>query len=133
MNKKTREEGNTQRAALTFGELAEMWLQTKENIVKHSTYLAYVFCLKHHLLPRYGEAVEIEEEDAQQYITEHLAKGMAKKQYATTLRPFARCCDLESVADFTHTESGGLNIHATERTIACARFRWHTTENSPHI
>lgn len=82
MNKNIKKEGDTQRAALTFGELAEMWLQTKENIVKHSTYLAYIFCLKHHLLPRYGEAVEIEEEDAQQYITEHLAKGMAKKNNA---------------------------------------------------
>ena len=93
MNKNIKKEGDTQRAALTFGELAEMWLQTKENIVKHSTYLAYIFCLKHHLLPRYGEAVEIEEEDAQQYITEHLAKGMAKKTiryHIATLRAVLR-------------------------------------------
>ena len=93
MNKNIKKEGDTQRAALTFGELAEMWLQTKENIVKHSTYLAYIFCLKHHLLPRYGEAVEIEEEDAQQYITEHLAKGVAKKtirDHIATLRAVLR-------------------------------------------
>lgn len=93
MNKDIKKEGDTQRTALTFGELAEMWLQTKENIVKHSTYLAYIFCLKHHLLPRYGEAVEIEEEDAQQYITEHLAKGVAKKtirDHIATLRAVLR-------------------------------------------
>lgn len=93
MNTNTRKEDNEKRTAITFAELSEIWIKTKRDIVKHSTYLAYVFCLRHHLLPRYGEALAIEEEDAQQYITEHLAQGMAKKtvrDHIATLRAVLR-------------------------------------------
>ena len=93
MNTNTRKEDNEKRTAITFAELSEIWIKTKRDIVKHSTYLAYVFCLRHHLLPRYGGALAIEEEDAQQYITEHLAQGMAKKtvrDHIATLRAVLR-------------------------------------------
>ncbi len=44
----------------TFEELALMWSENKQSIVKYSTLCAYRLTLRTHLIPHFGAMTEIE-------------------------------------------------------------------------
>ena len=49
----------------TFEELALMWSENKQSIVKYSTLCAYRLTLRTHLIPHFGAMTEIEEAEVQ--------------------------------------------------------------------
>lgn len=67
----------------TFEELALMWSENKQSIVKYSTLCAYRLTLRTHLIPHFGAMNEIEEAEVQRFIIEKIRNGLAKKRCAT--------------------------------------------------
>lgn len=63
----------------TFEELALMWSENKQSIVKYSTLCAYRLTLHTHLIPHFGAMTEIEEAEVQRFIIEKIRNGLAKK------------------------------------------------------
>ena len=63
----------------TFQELAELWSATKQPLVKYSTMCAYRLILQTHLLPRFGQQIEIAEAEVQSFILDKVKAGLAKK------------------------------------------------------
>lgn len=64
---------------LTFREIAELWKESRRNIVKHSTYCAYTLILKTHLMPVFADSVSISEAEVQQFAFSKLETGLSKK------------------------------------------------------
>lgn len=64
---------------LTFREVAELWKNYKRSKVKHSTFCAYILVLKTHLLPKFGDATDITEAEAQQFALDKLSSGLSRK------------------------------------------------------
>lgn len=46
---------------LIFREVADLWKENKRNMVKHSTFCAYMLILKTYLLSKFGDADAITE------------------------------------------------------------------------
>ena len=57
---------------LTFQEVANLWKENKRSMVKHSTFCAYMLILKTHLLPKFGDAIVINESEVQQFALDKL-------------------------------------------------------------
>lgn len=64
---------------LTFREIAELWKESRRNIVKHSTYCAYTLILKTHLMPVFADSISISEAEVQQFAFSKLETGLSKK------------------------------------------------------
>lgn len=64
---------------LPFCQVAELWKESKRNIVKHSTFCAYSLILKTHILPTFGNATTISENDTQQFVLNKLHSGLSRK------------------------------------------------------
>lgn len=62
-----------------FYEVAALWKESKRDVVKYSTYCAYTLILKTHLLPSFGDAEMITEDDAQQFVFDRLRDGLSRK------------------------------------------------------
>ncbi|MDO4708019.1 MAG: tyrosine-type recombinase/integrase [Porphyromonadaceae bacterium] len=62
-----------------FEEIAQLWSETKQPLVKYSTMCAYRLTLRIHLLPQFGQMIQISEADAQNFIIEKINKGLSKK------------------------------------------------------
>lgn len=63
----------------TFREIADLWKESRRNIVKHSTYCAYILILKTHLMPVFANSVSISEAEVQQFAFSKLETGLSKK------------------------------------------------------
>lgn len=64
---------------MRFCEVAALWKESKRDVVKYSTYCAYMLVLKTHLLPVFGGAEMITEDDAQQFVFDRLRDGLSRK------------------------------------------------------
>lgn len=64
---------------MTFQELAQLWSEAKQPLVKYSTMCAYRLTLRTHLLPRFGQMEQIEESDVQDFIIDKINRGLSKK------------------------------------------------------
>lgn len=78
----------------TFEELALMWSENKQSIVKYSTLCAYRLTLRTHLIPHFGAMIEIEEAEVQRFIIEKIRNGLAKKNGARHCSSVARCGEI---------------------------------------
>lgn len=63
----------------TFKEVVELWYTTKERMVKQSTMFAYRLILKTHLLPYFGDAILITEDDVRNFIITKIDNGLSSK------------------------------------------------------
>lgn len=63
---------------ITFGEVAEEWLEYKKNMVKESTYYNYLFCLKKYLYPKFKNT-EISKIRNYNNFIEELSKDLSPK------------------------------------------------------
>ena len=100
----------------TFEELALMWSENKQSIVKYSTLCAYRLTLRTHLIPHFGAMTEIEEAEVQRFIIEKIRNGLAKKtvrDIVAVLRAVVKygarlhLCEREDwQLDYPTTESG---------------------------
>lgn len=63
----------------TFKTVAQEWRADKKQYVKKSTYAAYSLLLFNHLLPEFGEAMEITEKDIQNFVLRKLDDGLGQK------------------------------------------------------
>ncbi len=63
----------------TFRTVAEEWLADKKQYVKKSTYAAYSLLLLNHLLPEFGEAMEVTEKSIQDFVLRKLDYGLGQK------------------------------------------------------
>lgn len=64
---------------MRFCEVAALWKESKRDVVKYSTYCAYTLILKTYLLPVFGGAETITEDDAQQFVFDKLRGGLSRK------------------------------------------------------
>ncbi|MDE6108937.1 MAG: site-specific integrase [Muribaculaceae bacterium] len=88
---------------LTFRQVAELWKESKRDIVKHSTFCAYSLLLKTHILPVFGNAVSISENDAQQFVLAKLRSGLSRKSVhdiVAILKAIAKFGSKHSIFDF---------------------------------
>lgn len=100
----------------TFEELALMWSENKQSIVKYSTLCAYRLTLRTHFIPHFGAMTEIEEAEVQRFIIEKIRNGLAKKtvrDIVAVLRAVVKygarlhLCEREDwQLDYPTTESG---------------------------
>lgn len=63
---------------MTFAGVAALWSESRSRTVKRSTMCMYRGTLEKVLLPRFGGMTEITEEDAQRFVTEQCASGLAR-------------------------------------------------------
>lgn len=63
----------------TFEEIAQLWSEAKQPLVKYSTMCAYRLILRTHLLPQFGQMTQISESDVQTFIIDKINKGLSKK------------------------------------------------------
>lgn len=63
----------------TFREIACLWKKDKQQYVKKSTMSAYSLSLENHILPAFGDATAITEEEVQQFVINLLGTGLSHK------------------------------------------------------
>ena len=63
----------------TLAEIAEHWKNDKKLYVKKSTFSAYVLLLENHLLPKFKDYSEIQDEDVQKFVFQKLDQGLSQK------------------------------------------------------
>ncbi len=63
----------------TFLEIAEEWQADKRQYVKKSTYAAYSLLMVNHILPEFGDRVEVTEKSIQDFVLRKLDAGMSHK------------------------------------------------------
>lgn len=63
----------------TFHQVAQLWCEAKQPLVKYSTMCAYRLILRTHLLPQFGAMVQIQESEVQDFIIDKINKGLSPK------------------------------------------------------
>lgn len=63
----------------TFKEVSHLWKEEKKQYVKRSTMSVYTLTLENHLLPAFGNAEAIAENDVQSFVLEKLSAGLSQK------------------------------------------------------
>ncbi len=64
---------------LTIREIADAWKEEKRPYVKRSTFAAYMLTLENHLLPHFGDMIELSESTVQSFVLEKLKSGLSIK------------------------------------------------------
>ena len=64
---------------ITFSKVAELWKADKKQYVKKSTYAAYCLLIQSHLLPEFGELIDVGEEVVQAFVNRKLVSGLSQK------------------------------------------------------
>ncbi len=64
---------------MTIKEIANLWREDKKQYVKQSTISAYSLLLENHLLPTFGEASQVDENDVQEFVFAKLNGGLSVK------------------------------------------------------
>ena len=63
----------------TIGEVAALWKKDKQQYVKQSTIAAYALILENHILPVFGDKVQLTEADVQAFALKKLQDGLSQK------------------------------------------------------
>lgn len=63
----------------TIGEVAALWKKDKQQYVKQSTIAAYALILENHILPVFGDKVQLAETDVQAFALMKLQDGLSQK------------------------------------------------------
>ena len=63
----------------TIGEVAALWKKDKQQYVKQSTNAAYALILENHILPVFGNKVQLTETDVQAFALKKLQDGLSQK------------------------------------------------------
>jgi len=63
----------------TIGEVAALWKKDKQQYVKLSTIAAYALILENHILPAFGDKVQLTEVDVQAFALKKLQDGLSQK------------------------------------------------------
>ena len=63
----------------TIGEVAVHWKKDKQQYVKQSTIAAYALILENHILPVFGDKVQLTEADVQAFALKKLQDGLSQK------------------------------------------------------
>ena len=63
----------------TIGEVAGLWKKDKQQYVKQSTFAAYALILENHILPVFGDKVQLTETDVQAFALKKLQDGLSQK------------------------------------------------------
>ena len=63
----------------TIGEVAVLWKKDKQQYVKQSTIAAYALILENHILPVFGDKVQLTEADVQAFALKKLQDGLSQK------------------------------------------------------
>ncbi len=63
----------------SFAQIVELWKADKKQYVKKSSFSAYALLLENHLLPVFGDKLEIEEADVQAFVFRKLEQGLSQK------------------------------------------------------
>ena len=63
----------------TIGEVAALWKKDKQQYVKLSTIAAYALILENHILPAFGDKVQLTESDVQAFALKKLQDGLSQK------------------------------------------------------
>lgn len=63
----------------TIGEVAALWKKDKQQYVKQSTIAAYALILENHILPVFGDKVQLTETDVQAFALKKLQDGLSQK------------------------------------------------------
>lgn len=64
---------------MTIGMIAQLWKADKRRYVKCSTFSAYALILEIHILPAFGEKMNIAESDVQDFVLRKLTQGLSQK------------------------------------------------------
>ena len=62
-----------------IGEVAALWKKDKQQYVKQSTIAAYALILENHILPVFGDKVQLTETDVQAFALKKLQDGLSQK------------------------------------------------------
>lgn len=62
-----------------ISRVIELWKKDKKQYVKKSSYSAYMLLIENHLLPTFGEHVNVEESDVQEFVFKKLNEGLSHK------------------------------------------------------
>lgn len=60
-------------------EITALWLESRKEFVKGSTYVVYEACVRRHILPRFGRKKTLSEKELQDFVNEKLDSGMSLK------------------------------------------------------
>ena len=63
----------------TIGQIADLWKEEKRQFVKKSTFAAYSLIVETHLLPAFGNLIEVTEKDVQDFVLQKLNGGLSQK------------------------------------------------------
>ena len=63
----------------TIGEVAALWKKDKQQYVKQSTIAAYALILENHILPVFGDKVQLTETDVQAFALKKIHDGLSQK------------------------------------------------------
>ena len=63
----------------TIGEVAALWKKDKQQYVKQSSIAAYALILENHILPVFGDKVQLTETDVQAFALKKLQDGLSQK------------------------------------------------------
>lgn len=62
-----------------LSEVIALWKNDKRNYVKKSTFSAYVLLIENHLMPNFGDKVEVHENEVQKFVLQKLDLGLSQK------------------------------------------------------
>lgn len=60
-------------------EIIELWKIDKKQYVKRSSYSAYILLIENHLLPAFGNMLNVKEVDIQSFVLQKLGEGLSHK------------------------------------------------------
>lgn len=60
-------------------EIIELWKIDKKQYVKRSSYSAYILLIENHLLPAFGNMLNVKEADIQSFVFQKLGEGLSHK------------------------------------------------------
>lgn len=62
-----------------ISQVIDLWKIDKKHYVKKSSYSAYMLLIENHLLPAFGDHLDIKEPDVQEFVFKKLAEGLSLK------------------------------------------------------
>ena len=89
-------------SSVLFTEVAMRWKESKQSVVKHSTYCAYILILKTHLIPVFGNHCSISETQVQEFVFEKLNSGLSRKSVHDILAVLSAVCKYGSKHSIFH-------------------------------
>lgn len=63
----------------TIKEIAFLWIKEKQFYVKQSSFFAYALIVENHIIPTFGDKIELTEDDVQNFVIQKLQDGLNQK------------------------------------------------------